>query len=184
MKIYLDLLPQEKKNQIRRNKMFGRILREEILFIIPLLVLIFLLFNIYYILNFQFRTLTDVGTAGKSQEKYQELNKYENKFKQVNSSVEVLTKIQNNHLHWLKVLQDISNLTPDGIYFTDLTTKNYQIFLLGKARTRDDLLKFKGNLEGSSCFQSIDVPLSNLVVKNDVDFQMNFTVAKECLKKN
>lgn len=183
MKIYLDLLPQEKKNKIKHDKIFSRILREELLFIVPLLVFIVLLFNVYYILNYQYNSLSAEGTAGKSLDKYQELSTYENKFKEINESVTVLNKLYANHLHWTNVLVELGNVTPDGIYLEDLSTKNYQIFLLGKARTRENLLAFKANLEQSSCFKDINIPLSNLVVKDDIDFQMDLTVNNDCLKK-
>lgn len=183
MKIYLNLLPQEKKNEIKRNRFFARILREEILFLLPLIVFIFFLLNIYYVLNYQYESLTAAAMAGKSQDKYQELNKYEDKFKEINGSVDLISKLQSNHLKWFGIMGELSVMTPDGIYLSELSTKNYQIFLLGKARSRDDLLNFKGKLESSSCFQNINVPLSNLVVKEDVDFQMDLMVNKDCLKK-
>lgn len=183
MKISLDLLPQDKKNQIRRNKIFGRIIREEILFIVPIIVFVLILLNVYYILNYQFGSLSAAGIAGRGQDKYQELNKYEERFKQVNERVDLLSKIQNGHFHWLNVLERLAEITPDGVYLNSISSKNYQVFLLGKAKTREDLLKFKDNLEGADCFQNINVPLSNLVVKEDIDFQMDLQVNKECLRK-
>lgn len=183
MKIYLDLLPQEKKNQIKRNKLFQRILHEELLFVVPLLVFIILLFNVYYVLNYEFNSLSAAGLEGRSQDKYQELNVYEEKFKEMNESVAVLSKLQTNHLHWINVIDELGNSTPDGVYLNNLSTKNYQIFLLGKARSRENLLNFKAKLEESSCFESINIPLSNLVVKDDIDFQMDLMVNNDCLKK-
>lgn len=184
MKIYLDLLPQEKKNELKRTKIFRRILREEMLFLVPLIIFIAILFNIYYLLNFQYNSSLTASSADKSQDKYKELSNYEEKFKKVNESVGVMSKIQKNHLRWSNVLNELGTTVPDGMYITDFSTKNYQIFLLGKARSRDDLLNFKNRIEGDSCFQDVDVPLSNLVVKENVDFQMSFSVTKDCLMKS
>ena len=182
MKIYLDLLPQEKKNEIKRRKIFRIILREEFLFSLPIIIFIVILFNVYYLLNIQYSSALAASSINKAQEKYRELSSYEEKFIKVNESVDALTKIQGSQLHWINVLRELSLVTPDGIALSDLSTKNYQIFLLGKADSRDDLLEFKSKLDVSACFQSVNVPLSNLVVKEDVDFQLDFTVAQDCLK--
>ncbi|KKQ46436.1 MAG: Fimbrial assembly family protein [Candidatus Moranbacteria bacterium GW2011_GWC2_37_8] len=183
MKIYLDLLPQEKKNELRRSKIFRRILHEEMLFLVPLVIFIALLLNIYYLLNFQYNSSVTLSSVNKSQDKYQELNNYEEKFKKVNASIDILSKIQSSHLHWLNVLDELGSVVPEGVYISDFSTKNYQIFLLGKARSRDNLLALKNNLDNSDCFKDVNVPLSNLVVKDNVDFQMDFVVIKDCLKK-
>lgn len=183
MKIYLDLLPQEKKKELKRKKIFRRILHEEIFFLMPLFVFIIILCNIYYLLNLQYGSVMTAGSLDAAQGKYQELSGYEEKFSNVNKSLDVLTKIQTSQLHWKNVLQSLSMVTPNGISINDLSTKNYQMFLVGKAKSRDDLLNFKSNLDTSDCFQSVNVPLSDLVVKNDVDFQIDFVINQDCLKK-
>ena len=183
MKIYLDLLPQEKKKQLKRKKIFRLILREEALYLLPILMFIVILGDIYYVLNLQRNSSVAASSLDMSQSKYQELSGYENTFAKVNVSVAALSKIQDLHLHWLNVLRQLSSAAPDGVTISDFSTKDYQVFLVGKAATRDDLLNFKSNLEGSTCFQNVNVPLSNLVVKDDVDFQMDFVITQDCLKK-
>jgi Tfp pilus assembly protein PilN len=118
----------------------------------------------------------------QSQEKYQQLSIYEDKFKQVNSLDKTLRKIQTGHLHWFNLFQQLSSTVPEGIYISGLSTKDYSIFLVGKAKTRDNLLNFKSKLEENECFQNINVPISNLVVENNVDFQIDFVIKNECLK--
>lgn len=182
MKISLDLLPQHKKDEIKRNKIFLEILRQEALFVFPLLVFIVILFNVFYLLNIQ-KTIDDTTYEfQQSQGQYQELNKYDKDFKRINEADVFLIKIQNGHLHWANMLSHLSQAIPDGVTIESLANKNYNTYLIGKARTRDELLKFKGNLEKDSCFQNVNVPLSNLVVKDNVDFQMDFSVNQDCLK--
>lgn len=183
MKIYLDLLPQEKKSELRRKKIFRLILRDQFLFLLPVILFIIILFNINYLLNLQYETISKVGNINKSKDNYQELSKYEEAFKKGNETIDLLTKIQNNHLYWTNAFISLENAAIDGIQITDISNKNYQIFLLGKAKTRDILLNFRTELEKSNCFQNINVPLSNLVVKEDVDFQLDLEIKKECLRK-
>jgi len=183
MKIYLDLLPDYRKQEIRRKKTFHTILSEEILFLAPVILFILILLNIYYVLVLQKNSSVNEESLQQSQDKYQQLGTYQEKFKQVNDFDQVLSKIQSGHLHWTNIFQQLSEATPDSIQISNLSTKNYTIFLVGKAKMRDDLLNFKNKLEESSCFQNIDVPLSNLVVEDNVDFQIDLTINKDCLKE-
>jgi hypothetical protein len=50
------------------------------------------------------------------------------------------------------------------------------------ANNRDNLIQFKDNLEKESCFSEINLPLSNLVEKENVEFQIDFNIKKDCLK--
>lgn len=182
MKIYLDLLPDYRKQEIKRKKIFHTILREEILFLAPIILFILILLNIYYVLVLQKNSSANENSLQQSQNKYQQLETYQEKFKQVNDFGQVLSKIQSGHLHWINLFQKLSEAMPDSIQISNLSTKNYAVFMVGKAKTRDDLLNFKNKLEESSCFQNINMPLSNLVVKDNVDFQIDLIIAKECLK--
>ena len=119
----------------------------------------------------------------KAQDKYQELSKDEVEFGKMNDTVVALSKIQDSQIHWTNVFRTLSAVQPDGITITDFSTKNYQVFLVGKAASRDDLLSFKSQLDASSCFQNVNVPLSDLVVREDVTFQMDFMINQYCLKK-
>lgn len=183
MKIYLDLLPKQRKLELKRKKRFRMILREEFLFLVPVFVFIVILLNIYYLLSIQRDTSVAAKSMVESQDKFQELSSYEEKFKQVNSASAKLLKIQIGHLHWAGALDELSAVMPDGVSINDISTKDYKVSLAGKAKSRDILLNFKSNLEADSCFADINVPLSNLVVKDDIDFQMDFSIKQECLKK-
>jgi Tfp pilus assembly protein PilN len=183
MRIYLDLLPPERKSEIKRAKLFRGILYEEFLFFIPILVFIFILANTYYVLSRQRDLLVNEQNSNKLQGDYQKLNEYETKFNEVNARSQTLVKIQTNHLYWQQLFIELSGLLPEEVYLTDLSTKDFAVFIVGKAKTRDDLLNFKSKLENSKCFENVNVPLSNLVVKEDVDFQIDFKIKENCLKK-
>lgn len=184
MKIYLDLLPKERKQELKRKKNFRKILRQEFLFSIPFFVCIVILFNIYYLLSLQHATSITAQSQVKTQDKYQVLSTYEEKFKQANDANAALLKIQTGHLYWSNIFNKLDNSIPEGIIITDFSTKDYLILLTGKARDRNILLGFKNNLESAECFSSVNVPLSNLVVKENIEFQIDFSVNKECLKKS
>jgi Tfp pilus assembly protein PilN len=143
---------------------------------------VFILLDIHYVLLLQKSALVEEYSMQQSQNKYQQLNVFEEKFKQVNVLDQQLAKIQTGHLNWYNLFSELSNRTPAGIYINDLSTKDYSVFLVGKAKTRDNLLEFKNQLESSPCFQNVNVPLSDLVVKTDVVFQIDLKITENCLK--
>lgn len=183
MKIYIDLLPPLRKKEAKRNKMFRQILRQETLFLVPILVFISILAVTSYMLDAQKNSIKDSVISSSSQSQLDQLGVYENLFSQVNDNASSLLKIQTNQLHWDSVFVKLSALTPDGITISDITTKNYQMFVLGKAKSRDLLLAFKKQLGGEDCFSDINVPLSNLVVKDNVDFQLDMKIKENCLRQ-
>jgi Tfp pilus assembly protein PilN len=184
MKIYLDLLPDERKQEMRRKKVFRGILRDQFLFSIPMIVFILILCDIYYVLTEQKKySLIQAQTVDEVQEQYNQLNTYEDKFKEVYALGQIMIKIQSKHLHWQQFFRELSNVVPDGVYLTNFSTKDYVVFLVGKAKVRDDLLTFKEKLESSPCFESVNVPLSDLVDKENIDFQIDLKVKESCLLK-
>jgi type IV pilus assembly protein PilN len=183
MKIYIDLLPEERKNEIKRKKLFRLIVKQEVLFLFPLLVLIVIMLDIYWVLGIQKNSMIETGSLEQNQGKYKELSEYEDKFKEINTATAILNKLQQSHLSWSNLIEVITKSTPDGIYLTDFANKDYQILLTGKARNRESLIAYKEALIASGCADNVNVPLSNLVNKTDVDFQLDFMVKQECIKK-
>jgi Tfp pilus assembly protein PilN len=182
MKIYLDLLPEEKKKEIRKRKLFLKIIREEILFSVPIFAFFAILATINFSLAIKSQATENSFNSGNSQKEYQELKSYEKKFSDINSKLPNIYKIQKSHLNWLGVFYKISDVTPKNVYISDLTTSDYKISLAGKAKTREDFLAFQANVKSNDCFSDVNVPLSSLVSKENVEFQIDFSVKVDCLK--
>lgn len=182
MKIYLNLLPEEKKEEIKRKKIFLKVIRNELIFSIPIVAFFLILFTINFSLEIRMRGMEEGFSAGNSQAESKELESYEEKFSEINSKITAISGIQKNHLNWLGVFHKINDTLEDGIYLSDLATDDWKISLVGKAKTRDNFLKFQENIKGQGCFSDVEAPLSSLVSKENVGFQINFKVKEECLK--
>lgn len=183
MRIYLDLIPGDRKEEIKRRKTFRKIFRQGLRFLFPVIFFIAILLAINLNLKIQLGSLDKTYSLEQSQEKYKELKLYEDKFREINARSLLISKFQEEHMHWSHIFSQLSNLVPEGVFVRVLTTKDYQISLAGKAKTREDLLAFQEKIKSSPCFTEINVPLSNLVSKENVDFQIDFKVQKNCLKK-
>ena len=184
MKIYLNLLPEEKKRKVKRRKIFWLIIRQETLFLFAVVFLIAFLLSTNFILKIQSDGVDSANTPEQSQQSYNDIKTYEDKFKETNEKTAAFLKIAKSHLYWSGVLDRLSNVAPDGVSISSLVTKNYQISLAGRAKNRDDLLKFQENIGKDDCFSDINAPLSNFVTKENVDFQIDFKVKQDCLKQN
>lgn len=182
MRIYLDLLPDERKKEMRRHKLFLLIIYQGIVSLFPIALLIALLVSVNMILKIQFQGVEEAYAVKQSQKENQELSRYEDKFKEVNNRVSNARKFQKNHLYWSAVLERISGLTPNGTYLTGITTKDFTVSIAGKAKTRDVLLTFQDSIKSNECFKDVNTPLSNLVTKENVVFQIDFNVKEDCLK--
>jgi len=76
-------------------------------------------------------------------------------------------------------LEKISEIAPAGINLTNLSyqTAQNKVVLNGQAKTREQFLNFKENLEKSQVFLEVESPLSNLINKENIDFNFNFKIS-------
>ena len=91
-----------------------------------------------------------------------------------NQKIKFLTSIQKSFIVWSPKLAAVSSLTPKNIelYSINIDNKSRQIQILGEARTRDDLLSYKQQLETSSLLKEISLPIENLLEAEDVSFEI------------
>ena len=182
MDVYIDLLPENKKEEIKKKKIFRLIIHQEIRLFIPLAIFVAVLLAINFNLGIQLNNLEKFYALEQAQKKYQELKTYENKFRETNSQTLLFSSLQSNHLRWSSVLKKISEAVPEGVYFKKVTTKDYSISIAGTARTRENFLDFEEKIKSADCFLEVNTPLSNLTSKENVDFQIDFKVKRDCLK--
>jgi len=183
MKIKLNLIPPYRKEEIEKTYRLRVALRWDGELLLVIFLFIATLASISYILKINLGTASNAeGLAAKNNDEYKKIEQYDNEIQDVNSLVADVGKIQSGQLYWSKFLTAFSGKVVAGVEIDNLTTNNYLITVAGKADTRDNLLAFKNNLDRDSCFTAVDLPLSNLVSQNDINFQMTFQFKKDCLK--
>ncbi len=185
MKTLLNLLPEENKKDIQR-KLHFRFFLWQIFLLFALEVLYMgILVGTYVVLDSQLQSLKNMKQQDeKVRGEQTTLSLYQQKFKDTNTSTEVVGRIEKNHLFFTQVFSLLDELLPEGIVVDHLTTKDYTVLLTGKATKRDDLLTFDARLKESLCVENINVPISNLFSQDNIDFQIDFGIKEECLKKS
>jgi Tfp pilus assembly protein PilN len=183
MRVLLNLLPEEGRVQIRR-KYYNRFFFWQSVFLLSITAFyLCLLGSIFYILH-ENRMSAERAEADRTatQVEAKELGSYEEKFREVNRIAEQANRFDRGHLRWTELFLRLDGLVPDNIAFTSLSTKDYQVFVSGRASSRNDFLELEKRLKGNECFTDYKAPVSNLFSEKDVDFQVDFSVKEECIK--
>lgn len=185
MKTLLNLLPEENKKNIQRKLHFRFFLWQLFLVCVLELFYVGILVSVFFILDFQLQGLQVSGRQyGATDMEQKTLALYQQKFKDTNASLDVIGKIEQNHFSFVQIFSLLEKLLPEGVAVDHLTTKNYTVMLSGRAATRDDMLTFESRLKESDCIKNVNVPLTNLFSQENIDFQIDFEMQKDCLQKN
>ena len=101
----------------------------------------------------------------------------------LNKSLKEAESIQANFIKWSKIIIDINKVIPDNveISYLNLEQKTRLFNLNGKALKRDDFLTLKTNLETLPYFEELSSPLTNLLLREDVNFEFTGKIKKESL---
>ncbi len=104
-----------------------------------------------------------------------------NRINTINSIITELQTIQNSYKPVNPVMNAILADIPDGIQLTNfrLDVSSQQVILVGKAETRDSLLQLESQLKQNQIVKDIEVPLSNLLQKSNINFNLVGTLVIE-----
>ncbi len=184
MEIKLNLIPPNKKKELTNIQRLKVVFNAEIVLTIILIGFFLMLKSFNYVLNFNMNSYEKiVQNRSRTAKQFKELEKYDSQFKQINNQISQIYSVEQDQFYWSKMLIRLSELVSSGIKLNSLTTNNYNIVLKGIADNRDDLITFKKQLLNEPELTNVDLPLSNLVDKNNIEFQISFNVKKNYLKK-
>lgn len=176
----LNLIPPQRKESIQKNIHLKSVIRSEIFLTAMMLVSFIVLFSFKYILNYDMQAISQ--EKSENAEQFAIIKKYDDQFDQINKQLSDVRKVKDNQFYWSKLFIKLSEIVFPGIVVESFSNDDYIISLSGNASTRDNLILFKEKLAKDECFSEVDLPLSDLVGKNDIKFTINFKVKLDCLK--
>jgi len=182
MKIKLNLIPPYKKAEIKQSMRLRSVLRWEIEISAIFLIFFGLIYCTEYISKINLSAYV-VKKQNINSGQMAEFNKYELKIKDINARFSEIDKIQKGQFYWTNFFNKFNTDVTDGIEIENLASRNYSIIVVGKAATRENLIAFRDGLQKNGCFSNVTLPLSYLVSKTDIVFQMDFILKNDCLKK-
>lgn len=166
----LNILSEESKKEIKLITIYKAIKRLSF-FVFSLLLIYTVTFQASKMILKKYSTDSynnNLATNKDSEE-------YVTKVKEVNEQIIEARDIQNNFVYWSNVLNNLSQIAKEGISFSQVTVdkKSNSFIIMGKADTRDKLLDFKSDLENLSYVETVDLPINNLLKKDDISFTIN-----------
>ena len=170
-------MPTERKKAIKIEN-FNRFLFKMGFVVISsiLLLVIFLLANLFIINIYKKINQEQIEEAESG-----ELNSIIQKVKteidrhylKTNQSVEIINK----RVPFWNHLNQINQILPRNIYYSQITMELGRIKLEGLAKNRNDLVDFKELLKQSELFSEVEMPISNLTSQKNINFQINLILA-------
>lgn len=168
--ITLNLLPPTQHTAIKKERIYSTVENFLSIFLVVLIVIASLLFLIKKTLE---KNLSELARQGvQANIKTSELN---NKIQEINDTLKVIEEIQKKTKTISPFVLEFSQIIPKEVKTTSfqVNTEDSSVKIKGLAKTRNALLKFKKNLEASDKFTDVKVPLSNLLEKEDIEFEIS-----------
>lgn len=165
--ISLNLIPKDKKIELGLADFFITLKNIIILFlIITILVAISLLATKAALQN---HFIKIVGQSTLTTQFASSFNKGVQKF---NKKLAAVENIQNSYIVWTNFLTRFSELIPDDITINFVDIDANKILISGQAKNRQNLLNLEKSLKKSNLFDNVEIPLKDLLKKNDIDFNI------------
>lgn len=183
MEINLNLIPPYRKEEMETEKCRNIFFWQIATVFIILFSFGVILASFSYVLGIELKSIAEAPVPKNQLENFDELKKYDEEFKEANSQVSILKKMQEEEFFWSNLFLELNDVVPEGISLRSVSTKKKQVLISGLAGSRDNLVTLKSQLESSKCFENINFPLSNFAAKENIEFQSDFYIKDNCLKK-
>jgi hypothetical protein len=183
MEIKINLIPPYIKREIDKLRQLNIVLNLGLEMLMIVIIFFSFLFGVYYVLEVKLSIALETEKRDSNLSRYKRIRELDGEFEGVNLQMKNIMLVKKDQLYWSDILYRLSNASAEGISIDSLANKNYQVMLSGKAKDRDSLIVYREKLEKDGCFSEINLPLSNLVSRTDIVFQIDFKVKEECLKR-
>lgn len=182
MRVTLNLLSEKRKKKIMKARILRFVIWQEFLIMFVAAVFLLMLFSINFILAINLNETKKEIEKYSSKSEFQEIKKHEDNFSEINKKINLVSSIQKNDYYWTNFFHELSRITPQKIKISNLSTDELKASLSGRSENRNVLIEFRDKLEESQCFFDVEVPPSNVVKKEDIDFKIDLKINRDCLK--
>jgi Tfp pilus assembly protein PilN len=174
----INLLPPQYKAELKEEENWKLTLILSILFLTFLVCSALILFSIKISISGQLEAQKILLLQEEEKFEESQIQSLEEKITISNQTLLKLNSFYQSQTNLTEILEKISETLPPSVYLTNLNLNLAQISLSGYSPTREILLEFKKNLEKEKLFEEIYFPPSNWVKPSNIDFSVNFKVAK------
>jgi Tfp pilus assembly protein PilN len=176
--ITLNLISEQKKKEIKIKHLHLLLKKIDLVVIIFVCLIAIMILVAKILLQNTFNTTINQTTLITKNAQGSTL-----KVRDINNKITAVDQVQADFVVWTKLLDQLATSTPDGIIYTYIkadTDKNIRI--AGVAKTRDALIALKSAFETIAMFDKFDFPLSNILQKEDIHFEIITKIKVDSLK--
>lgn len=172
--ISLNLISPDKKQQFRL---------EQIYIVIKNLIILLLLVSIVIAIALLFTKAALQNHFSQIVEETTLTTQYANTFgtevREFNKIIVAVDNVQEDYVDWVSFLEKTSKLVSGNVFLKTMTISENKIVIKGFASTREDLLKLKENFENAEIFNNVEMPLEDLLKRNNIEFDIKATIVFE-----
>lgn len=181
MEIRLNLIPEYRKEEISRHRRMKAAIRGGFYLAAVFLIFFLVLLGFNSSLKSELSASLLHSDSGSGRSGYEKVQAYDEEFRNMNSYFSRIDRIQETTLSWSDIFMIIGKLIPDDVILYEVYNKDLNLEISGKSGNREALLGFEESLKSDGCFSEVLLPLSNLVDKENIDFQMEVVISPECI---
>ena len=169
-----NLLLPEKRVQAVQYKQFILLFRVSLQVIFWLLLLTFLVLFAHVMLRRELSLMKESTDRLVTYNNHVAKSGLSQNVKQFEDQIKILQKIRPQDMRWSPALAAVFSILPSGIALHSLegTAENRTVVISGTADDRSQLLAWRDALQSLDLVESIDLPLENLLEKNNISFQL------------
>jgi len=171
--IALNLIPREQKTLLKNTRLYA-VCKEAV-------TLLFLFFTIISIMLWVSRfyleqDLADLVIANSANIKSNEATNQ--RIIAINQKINSVDNIEKNFISAREAIETISRIVPENITLNSINFYRQQsaVELTGTAKARNDLLQFRNILGSADWIKSVDLPMDNLINKDNNQFTIKLNV--------
>lgn len=171
--IALNLIPQEQKTLLKNTRLYAACKEAvTLLFLFAMIISIMLWISRYYLE----RDLADLVVANSANIKSNEAANQ--RIIAINQKINLVDGIEKNFIPSRLVVEAISHLVPENIALDAINFYRQQssFEITGTAKTRNDLLQFKNILNSAAWVKNVDLPMTDLISKENNRFTIKLNI--------
>lgn len=171
--ITLNILPIELKKELKL-KLIYKILKNLFLICIILICIYGIIITVIKI----FLQIHFINTVEETTLITRSTQNYSKKVYDINIKLNEVENIQENSINWSYLIAFIANNLASDIKLNrlQLAKDGKNLVLSGFSSSRQSLLDLKNALESSSYFTEVNFPISNLLEKKDITFEISANI--------
>lgn len=171
--IALNLIPRERKILLKNTRLYAACKEAvTLIFLFAAIVSIMLWISRFYLEQ----DLADLVIANSANIKSNEATN--RRILAINQKISLVDNIENNFISPRKAIETVSRIVPENISLNSISLYRQQaaIELSGTAKTRNDLLQFKNALSSAAWIKAVDLPMNDLISKDNNQFTIKLNV--------